>query len=147
MSGTGLRTADASALLPAVLEVVRALAAEAVGERAARAVHPEASLDRDVGLGSLERVELLLRLEDAFARRLPESCVALDTPRDLAQAVAAAEVSEETSARAHERLAAALPAAGGGGRPVVAETVDEALAWAQRVTPRDGLICVAGSLY
>ena len=45
------------------------------------------------------------------------------------------------------RLAATLPAARGGGRPVVTRTVDEALAWAYHVTPRDGLICIAGSLY
>jgi dihydrofolate synthase/folylpolyglutamate synthase len=45
------------------------------------------------------------------------------------------------------RIAASLPAAGGGGRPVVTRTVEEALAWAYHATPRDGLICVAGSLY
>ena len=45
------------------------------------------------------------------------------------------------------RLAASLPAAGGGGRPVVTRTVEEALAWAFHATPRDGLVCVAGSLY
>lgn len=44
-------------------------------------------------------------------------------------------------------LAAILPAAGGGGRPVVTSTVEEALAWAFHATPRDGVICVAGSLY
>ncbi len=45
------------------------------------------------------------------------------------------------------RLAPKLPDTGGGGRPVVTRTVDEALAWAYHVTPRDGLILVAGSLY
>jgi dihydrofolate synthase / folylpolyglutamate synthase len=45
------------------------------------------------------------------------------------------------------RLATTLPPARGGGRPVVTRTVDEALAWAFHVTPRDGLVCVAGSLY
>lgn len=44
-------------------------------------------------------------------------------------------------------LAATLPAAGGGGAPIVASSVEEALAWAFHVTPRDGVICVAGSLY
>lgn len=34
-----------------------------------------------------------------------------------------------------------------GSAPIVAQTVDEALSWALHVTPRDGLICVAGSLY
>src|SRR5262245_9506851 len=99
---------DASAVLAQVLEVVRALAAEALGERAARAVQPAASLDRDVGLGSLERVELLLRLEEAFSRRLPESCLTLDTPDALARALLVADglVPEE-----HERVAPQQPAA------------------------------------
>jgi dihydrofolate synthase/folylpolyglutamate synthase len=44
------------------------------------------------------------------------------------------------------RLAPTLPDSRGG-RPVVTRTVDEALAWAYHVTPRDGLICIAGSLY
>jgi 1-acyl-sn-glycerol-3-phosphate acyltransferase len=97
------------AALPRVLEIVRALASEAVGERGARAVQPAASLDRDVGLGSLERVELLIRLEDAFSRRLPEGCLALDTPLALAEAVAS---SAGDSPAAHERDAPGLaPAA------------------------------------
>lgn len=44
-------------------------------------------------------------------------------------------------------LAASLPPAVGGAAPIVASSVEEALAWAYHVTPRDGLICVAGSLY
>ncbi len=44
-------------------------------------------------------------------------------------------------------MVSSLPDARGGARPVVTRTVDEALAWAFHVTPRDGLICVAGSLY
>src|SRR5688572_25631988 len=53
-----------------VLDIVRALAGEVGGPRAARAASPDASLERDLGLGSLERVELLLRLETAFGRTL-----------------------------------------------------------------------------
>ena len=45
------------------------------------------------------------------------------------------------------RLLRTLPVAGGGSRPVVARTIGEALSYAYRVTARDGLICVAGSLY
>src|SRR5262245_48569655 len=107
-SGGPAAAVDAAAVLAQVLDVVRGLAAEAVGERAARAVRPEASLERDVGLGSLERVELLLRLEDAFGRRLPESCLSLDTPEALSRAVLEAEgVAPEE----HARLAAESPAA------------------------------------
>jgi 1-acyl-sn-glycerol-3-phosphate acyltransferase len=75
-----------------VLEVVRALAEELGGARAAHAVAPSASLEREVGLGSLERVELLLRLENAFGRALDDRVLQADTPRDLARVIAAGGV-------------------------------------------------------
>jgi fatty-acyl-CoA synthase len=57
------------------------------GERATL----DASLDRDLGLGSLERVELLLRLEQAFGLLLPDAVMErADTLRDLATALRAA---------------------------------------------------------
>jgi 1-acyl-sn-glycerol-3-phosphate acyltransferase len=74
-------------ILESVLAIVRALASEVGGPRAARAVRPEASLDRDVGLGSLERVELLTRLERAFGRTLDDSCLQIDTTAGLARAI------------------------------------------------------------
>ena len=75
-----------------VLEVVRALAEELGGARAAHAVAPSASLEREVGLGSLERVELLLRLENAFGRALDDRVLQADTPHDLARVIAAGGV-------------------------------------------------------
>ena len=81
-----------------VLAVVRELVAETGGERAARAVGPQASLERDLGLGSLERVELLLRLENVFGRSLADGALEVDTPAGLAQALGgAAAVDRETS--------------------------------------------------
>ena len=68
-----------------VLDIVRALAAEVGGPRAARAASPEASLERDLGLGSLERVELLLRLETAFGRTLGDRGLEIDTAAGLAR--------------------------------------------------------------
>jgi fatty-acyl-CoA synthase len=73
-----------------VLAVVRGLARETGGERAERAVAPDASLEREVGLGSLERVELLARLERTFGRALDDGGLALDTPSALARALLAA---------------------------------------------------------
>src|SRR5688500_16335960 len=67
-----------------VLEVIRTLAQEVGGGRAARAVAPRASLDKDIGLGSLEKVELLVRLEAAFGRPFDDRYLALDTPREFA---------------------------------------------------------------
>ena len=55
-----------------IVFVVRELARELGGDRAANAVSATASLERDVGLGSLERVELLMRLETEFGRELDD---------------------------------------------------------------------------
>jgi fatty-acyl-CoA synthase len=66
---------------------VRELAREVGGARAVRAVSPEASLDREVGLGSLERVELLARLEQTFGRPLGDRCLQIDTASGLARAI------------------------------------------------------------
>jgi acyl carrier protein len=76
-----------------VVEIVRGLADEVGGSRAARAAAPSASLERDMGLGSLERVELLLRLETAFGRRLDDAHLRLDSAAELARVIA-----EETDA-------------------------------------------------
>src|SRR5688500_6918626 len=71
--------------LERVLEVVRTLAEEVGGPRASRAVTATASLDRDIGLGSLERIELPLRIEAAFACRCDDRFLSLDTPKDVAR--------------------------------------------------------------
>ncbi len=54
-------------------------------------VRPDSNLDRDLGLDSLARAELLLRLERAFKVSLPEDLLATsESPADLLQAVLAA---------------------------------------------------------
>src|SRR5688500_13668841 len=101
--------AGPAAVRERVLEVVRALAAEVGGGRAARAAAAEASLERDLGLGSLERVELLLRLETAFGRTLGESALQIDTPAGLARALMDdAPDSPVATASGDEPLAAAI---------------------------------------
>jgi acyl carrier protein len=107
----------AATLEERVLEVVRALAAEAGGGRAARAVTPAASLERDLGLGSLERVELLLRLERAFGRKLADEALSLDTPAALARALLAGGDSSEPAAEGRApggAIGAAVPLAAPG---------------------------------
>ncbi len=104
-----------------VLEVVRGLAAETGGPRAVRAVSLEASLERDVGLGSLERVELLVRLEAAFDRTLNDRCLGIDTPAGLVGVLL--DESTVNLGRPAERapaVGAALPLVG-------AATIHEAL--------------------
>jgi fatty-acyl-CoA synthase len=100
-----------------VLEIVSRLAEELGGARARRATSLAASLESEVGLGSLERVELLLRLEKEFARRLDERFLTLDTVLEIARALAEAPPDEEpatliasrtTSLPAAQRIAPAL---------------------------------------
>jgi len=73
----------------AVLEVVDTLCAELAGS--SRRATLDDSLDRDLGISSLERVELLLRLEQTLGVRLPDSVMAeAATPRELVRAILAA---------------------------------------------------------
>src|SRR6266851_7311722 len=74
-----------------VLEVVRELVGELGHESGVRSAGFASHLDRDLGLGSLERVELLLRLEKAFGTRLDEEVLAgAETVQDLINALSAA---------------------------------------------------------
>ena len=58
-------------------------------------------LERDLGLGSLERVELMARLENAFGVRIADQAATLaNTPDDLAAAVMEAPEGEPENAGA-----------------------------------------------
>src|SRR5579864_3052318 len=70
------------------LEIFRELLNELGSHQAAESVTLNSSLDRDLGLGSLERVELLVRCEARFNTRLPDEVAQLaDTPADWVHAV------------------------------------------------------------
>ena len=92
-----------------VVSAVRSLARELRGDRAAGAVTATASLERDVGLGSLERVELLTRLEAEFARELDDRFLLLDTPHEIALAVAEAPALRRAPSIVAERQPPAAP--------------------------------------
>ena len=85
--------------LTRVMDIVAALSRETTGVRAPD-IRPEISLERELGLGSLERAELLSRLEGAFERRLDESLLRADTPRELADALDASPVDDAGTAAA-----------------------------------------------
>jgi len=79
---------DHSAVRERVLEAIRGLLDELGTQGALPMLNPGSQLDRDLGLGSLERVELLARLETAFEIRLPDRAAAeANTPEDLARAI------------------------------------------------------------
>ena len=68
--------------------MVRALLVELGSPTLATQDLATAHLERDLGLGSLERVELMLRLDTAFGIQLPEHTVAeANTVADLVDAV------------------------------------------------------------
>jgi acyl carrier protein len=113
-----------------VLAVVAGLVKELSGGAERRPTLDD-SLDRDLGISSLERVELLLRLEHAFGVRLPDSVMAeAATPRDLVKAILhAAPPAAPSMPLVHEAAAPAISV------PVEARSLPEALRWHAERTP------------
>jgi acyl carrier protein len=109
-----------------LLAVVDALARELDPASEPRA-QLTSSIERDLGIDSLARVELLLRIEKAFGVHLPERTLAeAETVTDLLAALRRAPQAQTVSpAAAAPRVAA--PAAEG--RPEEAETLAGVLAW------------------
>ena len=116
-----------------VLALVRGLVAE---------VHPHAprltvTLDSrfdDLGIGSLELAELLLRVQDACGVALPPHILATaETPRDLLQAVehSHAFVSQQGAVVSPPAMVAGGPAPA----PAAASTLIDALEWHVGATP------------
>ena len=67
---------DRPAIEGQVLAITRELLRELGNSAAIEALKGSASLERDLGLGSIERVELISRLERSLGTTLPESAVA-----------------------------------------------------------------------
>lgn len=87
---------DQSDLEVEVLEVIRLLLVESGSQRVLSLLSPTASFERDLGLGSLERVELLLRIESAFSVSLPDATITeAETPRELAIIIQKTSPSEK----------------------------------------------------
>jgi acyl carrier protein len=85
----------------------------------------DSSLERELGLDSLARVELVLRLEREFAVSLPEQALASsETPRDLLRFLLAAQGQAPQSA---DRTVASLSQTEGVRPPDHAQTLVEAL--------------------
>ncbi|NIR61169.1 MAG: acyl carrier protein, partial [Gammaproteobacteria bacterium] len=92
----------------------------------------DSALDRDLGLDSLARVELLVRIERSFGTSLSEETLAsVDTPRDLLRALAAGNGVARSAVVVDVDTAepVAIPA------PTEARTLVEALDWHVRRNP------------
>lgn len=88
-----------------VLSLLRQFLTESGSERAARAVSLDASLERDLGIGSLEKAEVFHRIEKSFDIRLPDSLmVEAREVKDLIKAVQAAK--PKISVLPHEKVTA-----------------------------------------
>ena len=114
-----------------VIEIVAGLVAELSGGAARRPALRD-SLDRELGISSLERVELLLRLEQAFGVRLADSVMAdAATPEDLVTAIRQA-VPADPEATPVRRRAPGGPASS---VPTTARSLVETLYWHAERTP------------
>lgn len=122
-----------------MLEAVRSIVVDVSDGRGLGLVTPDVSFERELGLGSLERVELAVRAGDAFGVHLSEEAFGtVDTPRQLlahlqslraeSPAVAAPSVTAE-SKRALLPGVAPLPP------PVDATTLVEVLEYHVRHQP------------
>jgi acyl carrier protein len=109
-----------------LLEIVGRLAVE-LHPRRRHPVTLDSQLERDLGLDSLGRVELLARIEKEFGVALPEHVFAeVETPRDLARALASARRPGAIAAPMEERAPAL---AGIAGTPDHAQTLVDVLSW------------------
>jgi fatty-acyl-CoA synthase len=99
MGATGTKLDRKPALEAQALASVRQLLVElgsARGMEELVARGTKAHLERELGLGSLERVELMLRLGDACGVRLPDRVVAeADTVQDLVDAILRVEAGDD----------------------------------------------------
>lgn len=107
--GTSAAKLERTNLEQAIREIVTELLRELGNPRALDEFARKgaaAHLERDLGLGSLERVELMLRLDNTFSIHLPEKIVAeADTVANLLEAVV-----QQLAIGADDPYAAAAPA-------------------------------------
>jgi 1-acyl-sn-glycerol-3-phosphate acyltransferase len=117
-----------------LLKTVQEVAAE-LHPRQSRIRTPtlDSTLDRDLGVDSLGRVELLSRIERSFEVSLPEEVfMAAETPRDLLRALLTASNRSTVSAPAPVEETSLAQA---GATPRSARTLVEVLAWHLRAHP------------
>ncbi|MGH9757185.1 MAG: AMP-binding protein, partial [Candidatus Acidiferrales bacterium] len=104
MAATGTKFDRRSTVEAQTCACVRQLLLELGGSRGIEELTARggaAHLERELGLGSLERVELLLRLDETCGVRLPDQVMAeADTVQDLVAAILKANIAGATPAAA-----------------------------------------------
>ncbi len=112
----------------ALLQLTQQLLREVHPQRRGRqAIALDSSFEKDLGLDSLARVELIARVEKHFRLALPERTFAeAETPRDLLRALLGAQAPQRATAAAP---ATALHAAAPSAIPAAAQTLVEVLDW------------------
>jgi fatty-acyl-CoA synthase len=103
-----VRQFDAARDHERLLDIVRALVSELGHQAALASVSTAAHLDRELGLGSLERVELMVRLETVFGTRLDERVLSeAETVQDLISALETASGQSSEAENGGDSVAAA----------------------------------------
>ncbi len=115
-----------------VMEIVRELLQQQGKERAAANLKPTSSFERDLGLASLDLVELMVRCEAKLEMELPDEIAEqADTPAGWAKAIQ--QGTQEKSAESVYRI---VPPSGSiAPEPVTAQTLVDALRWHAEHTP------------
>jgi 1-acyl-sn-glycerol-3-phosphate acyltransferase len=113
----------------ALLEIARELSRELHPERKIRPLTLGSSIERDAGLDSLARVELLLRAEKHLGLHLPDQAVL--SAETLADLLAAAEIAGESTHRPTVAMRSTFESEANAEEewPEEAETLVEALEW------------------
>ena len=111
---TSARKLDRAGIEAEVFDIARHLLTELGSRHGVDAIRGSAHLDRDLGLGSLERVELFVRLDRAFGSHLPERVVAeADTLDDvIASLTTATGASTESQSNRRTSARDAMPSSG-----------------------------------
>ncbi|MBU0484071.1 MAG: AMP-binding protein [Proteobacteria bacterium] len=112
-----------------LLETVRALITELHPNREGIGpVHLDSSLDRDLALDSLARVELIARLEKTFNIIIPEQVFSLaETPRDFLREILSSDKTQPSSNKELAEIITRQPVAEAA--PFIARTLVEVLNW------------------
>ena len=127
---------DDTALRRRVLDLVGQLVAELRPGSAAAGINPDDSLERDLGLGSLEQVELLGRIEQATGVRVSDTVLgAVDTPAELVRAVLAAGPGAAETPRSRTAPAGRPGLGTAAAAPDTAETLVDVLERHAQATP------------